>query len=269
MPPILRDPGVVVLPDLAAVVLAAGLGTRLAPLTHERPKPLCPVAGVALVDLAVDRVAGVAGTDSIAVNVHHGREAMAAHLAAGAGAARATPVHVSVEDDRPLGTAGALGRLRPWIDGRDVVVVNSDAWCQPDLAAACASWDRDRILAVTHGDPVFGPRSLLQAVFLPWADVAPLVPEPSGLYEVSWRAAHAAGRIDAVAAPGPFVDCGTPARYLAANLLATGGSAAIDPSAVVRGRAEASVVWDGAEVGPDEVLVRSIRTTAGRTVVVR
>ena len=57
--------------ELAAVVLAAGAGTRLRPLTDILPKALCPVDNVALVDLAIDRVRPL--TQRIAVNVHHGR----------------------------------------------------------------------------------------------------------------------------------------------------------------------------------------------------
>ena len=57
--------------SLAAVVLAAGAGARLRPLTRIRPKALCPVANVPLVDGAIDRARHV--TPSVAVNVHHGR----------------------------------------------------------------------------------------------------------------------------------------------------------------------------------------------------
>src|SRR3954469_6391145 len=91
---------------MAGVVLAAGAGSRLRPLTLVRPKPLCPVGGVPLVDLALARLAPVGGER--AVNVHHGREAMEAHLRG--------RVHLSVERERALGTAGALGALRDWLD---------------------------------------------------------------------------------------------------------------------------------------------------------
>ncbi len=90
-----------------------------------RPKALCPVGADALVDHAIARLSGVTG--DVAVNVHHGRAARwLAHLAGRA-------VHVSVEEPVALGTAGALGRLRPWIDGRPVLVTNADAWLPADL----------------------------------------------------------------------------------------------------------------------------------------
>ena len=74
---------------VVGIVLAAGAGTRLRPLTLERPKALCPVGDVPLVDLAVDRVAPFVG--AVAVNVHHGRDQLEPHLFARG------DVHVSVE----------------------------------------------------------------------------------------------------------------------------------------------------------------------------
>jgi NDP-sugar pyrophosphorylase family protein len=65
--------------SLVAVVLAAGGGTRLRPLTSLIPKALCPVNNVPLVDLAFRRVGEV--TREIAVNIHHFRELMEEHLA--------------------------------------------------------------------------------------------------------------------------------------------------------------------------------------------
>src|SRR5690554_6687767 len=100
--------------SLAALVLAAGAGTRMAPLTRLRPKPLCPVDGVALVDHGIDRVAAVA--DRVAVNVHHGRDLMLTHLG--------DRVHASIEETGGLGTAGGVAALAPWVDGDDLLVVN-------------------------------------------------------------------------------------------------------------------------------------------------
>ena len=56
---------------LAALVLAAGAGTRLRPLTLLRPKPLCPVVDTTLLDLALDRVAPHVPPGAVAVNAHH------------------------------------------------------------------------------------------------------------------------------------------------------------------------------------------------------
>src|SRR5690606_28896130 len=174
-------------PGLCGVVLAAGEGARLRPLSRVRPKPLCPVANVPLIDLAIERVRTV--TPDVAVNVHHDREAIEEHLAG--------RVHVSVEEREALGTAGALGHLRPWIDGRAVVVVNADTWCPGSLAGLAAGWDGERVrLALAGGDERLRPTSRIAAALMPWSEVAPLEPVPTGLYEVSWGRLAAADRID-------------------------------------------------------------------------
>lgn len=245
---------------LCAVVLAAGEGARLRPLSGLRPKPLCPVDNVPLVDHALGRVRTV--TTDVAVNLHHGRDEIAAHL-------DGSPVHLSVEETEPLGTSGALGLLRPWIDGRSVVVVNADTWCPGSLEPALAGWDRERVRVLVVDDDVLRPGSRVAGAFMPWSEVDRLEPKPSGLYEASWRRLAAADRIDVVRWDGPCIDCGNPARYLAANLTASGGASVIGPGAVVQGTVEHSVVWDGAEVLPGEHLVDAIRADGRTTVLVR
>lgn len=269
------------------MVLAAGAGRRLAPLTRERPKALCPVGDVALVDHAIARLARALGgpprsTDvavgpgdmavgpgDVAVNVHDGRAQMEAHLSE-------TPVHCSIEAPRALGTAGALGQLRSWIDGRPVLVTNADAWLPPevDLAGFVAGWDgeRPRVLAVDdHRRPDFGSARYCGVALLPWSVVACLEAEPTGLYEACWRQAWSAGSLDLVTHPGPFVDCGTPADYLAANLLASGGISVIGRGATVGvgARVVRSVLWRGARVADGEALVDGVRTGGRITVLVR
>ena len=242
---------------LCGVVLAAGEGTRLRPLTRERPKPLCPVGNVPLVDLAIERVRSI--TPAVAVNVHHDREVIEAHLGGDPGPGG--PIHVSVEEDEALGTAGALGHLRPWIDGRTVAVVNGDTWCPGSLAALLDGWDGDRVRLLLAGPADRLRRtSRVAAALMPWWSVAPLAPEPTGLYEVSWGGLADEGRVETVPWEGPCLDCGTPARYLAANLTASGGRTVAEPGATVLGRAERSVLWDGAVVEVGEVLRDAIRT---------
>jgi mannose-1-phosphate guanylyltransferase/MurNAc alpha-1-phosphate uridylyltransferase len=245
--------------ELAGVVLAAGAGTRLRPLTLLRPKVLCPVANVPLVDLAIERVAAV--TSSIAVNVHHWRDQLESHLA--------RRVHLSVEEREPLGTAGALGHLRPWIDGRPTVVVNGDSWCPDGLPALVDGWDGERIRLLLVGEDRLTASSRLAGALMPWRDVSALADEPSGLYESMWREAAAAGRIEVVRHEGPFVDCGTPAQYHAANMAASGGRSVISPGAVVEGEVVRCVVWPGSYVRAGEHLVDAIRVGPRLTVLVR
>ncbi len=118
-------------PRPVGVVLAAGAGTRLRPLTELRPKALCPVGNRPLVDWALDRVAP--HVSRTAVNVHHHREQLLAHLSG-------REVHVSVEEPVALGTAGALGRLRDWVAGAAVLLTNADSWspAHPDPLGAAA-----------------------------------------------------------------------------------------------------------------------------------
>jgi NDP-sugar pyrophosphorylase family protein len=248
---------------MAGVVLAAGAGTRLRPLTRFRPKALCPVGNVALVDLALDRVTGAVGArEDVAVNVHHCRQAMEDHLA-GAG------VHLSVELEQALGTAGALGHLRGWLDGRAVLVVNADAWCPGSLAAFAEGWDGDRVRLLLAGDDELHGTSAVAGAIMPWSAVRELEAVPSGLYEEVWRPAQAGGRVDVVRHDGPFVDCGTPADYLRANLLASGGKNVVGEGATVDGTIDRCVVWPEAVVWPGESLSRAIRMTDTATVLVR
>ena len=227
------------------------------------PKALCPVGNVALVDLAVARARTV--TTSVAVNVHAGRRLMEAHLE-GAG------VHVSVEEPVALGTAGALGRLRPWIDGRPVLVVNADAWHTADLATFARSWDGERSRLLTVHDPglaTWGDRAYAGAALLPWRLVRDLPDRPAGLWEASWRALRPGADLELVDHNGPFLDCGTPARYLAANLAASGGRPVVGAGAVVEGSLDRSVVWPGARVGATEALRSAVRASDRVTVLVR
>lgn len=244
---------------LVGVVLAAGAGTRLRPLTLHRPKALCPVVDVPLVDLAIERVQVC--TDDVAVNVHHWRAAMEAHLGG--------RVHLSIEADEALGTAGALGHLRSWIERRATLVVNADAWCPGSLERFVAGWQGDRIRLLLAGDDELTPRSRIAAALMPWVDVASLAPEPSGLYECSWRGAQATDRLEVVRHDGPFVDCGTPAQYLEANLSASGGRSVVGEGAIVAGELDRCVVWPGAVVWPGESLSRAIRMDDLATVLVR
>jgi N-acetyl-alpha-D-muramate 1-phosphate uridylyltransferase len=244
---------------VVGVVLAAGRGTRLRPLTRLRPKALCPVGNVPLVDLALERVRPA--VEAVAVNLHHGRRALDLHLA--------DDVHRSIEAEEPLGTAGALGHLRPWIDGRGVLVVNADAWCPGSLAPFVEGWDGERIRLLLAGDDELRPDSGLAGALMPWADVAEVDAVPSGLYEVSWRAALEAGRLEVVRHDGAFVDCGTPKEYLAANLLVSGGSSVVEPGARVEGTVDRCVVWSDAVVHPHEALSCAIRARTRVTVLVR
>lgn len=195
---------------VAGVVLAAGAGTRLRPLTDLCPKPLCPIGDSTLLDRAIAQVSAAVGVP-VAVNVHHGADAMFAHLAG------RDDVHVSFEQPEALGTAGAIAELQGWVDRRAALVVNADTLHGEDLASFVQGWDGERVRVLMVGEPPFGPRSGLVASIVPWPDVVRLRAEPSGLWEVLWRPALSEGRLGWVRAVGPVVDCATVSDYVRAN----------------------------------------------------
>lgn len=203
---------------LAGVVLAAGAGTRLRPLTLTTPKVLCEVGGRTLLDWALGDVQPLVG--AIAVNAHHHAEQVVEHVRS-----RWPGVHVEVEQPDALGTAGAIGNLRTWLDGRNVLIANGDAFRTNGLGHLVAGWagEHPRLLVVrdeSRGD--FGPWRFAGASLLPWSDAVHLEAKPSGLYEVCWADAERAGRLELVEHRGDFIDCGTPADLLRASYAAAG-----------------------------------------------
>ncbi|GIJ49806.1 hypothetical protein Val02_66920 [Virgisporangium aliadipatigenens] len=265
--------------DLCAVVLAAGEGQRLRPLTALLPKALCPVGNVALLDRALARV-GALGLDT-AVNACYLADQVVTHVGG-----RLT---VSVEPDDPWGTSGGIARLKHWIDGRGVLVGNADAYLADperppgkDIAALLDGWDGDsvRILGVPGGNEFSGHR-FAGFSLLPWSIVRDLPIERNELVRTAWRPAERDGRLTVVRYEGTYVDTGTPRDYLAANLHAADGGSLVDPGAtvaapvtravigagaVVEGEVRDAVVWPGARVREGEALERAIR--AGETLTV-
>lgn len=124
-----------------AMVLAAGLGKRMRPLTATRPKPLVEVAGKALLDHALDRLRA-AGVKRAVVNVHYLADALEAHLQR-----RVQGIEIAVSDEREqlLETGGGLVHALPLIDADPFLVVNSDnLWVDgpaDSIRSLAARWD--------------------------------------------------------------------------------------------------------------------------------
>ena len=124
-----------------AMVMAAGLGKRMRPLTDDRPKPMVELAGKPLIDHVLDRLRA-AGVERIVVNVHYLADALEAHLAA-----RASDFDLKVSDERKLllETGGGLVAAEPLIDCDPFFAINSDNfWVDgpsDTLKLLAAQWD--------------------------------------------------------------------------------------------------------------------------------
>lgn len=115
---------------MEGMILAAGLGTRLRPLTDSRPKALVEVCGRTLLELCIGRMAE-AGIRRVVVNVHHFGDMMIDYIGS-----RRWPCEVAVSDERPLllDTGGALRHAAPLFSGReDVLVHNVDILSEVDF----------------------------------------------------------------------------------------------------------------------------------------
>lgn len=140
----LRPSQDVTVPEVA-MVMAAGLGKRMRPLTATRPKPLVEVAGKPLIDHCLDRLRA-AGVKRAVVNVHYLADALEAHLRN-----RVKGIEIIISDERAqlLETGGGLVRALPLVDCDPFLVVNSDnLWIDgplDSLRLLASSWDDARM----------------------------------------------------------------------------------------------------------------------------
>jgi MurNAc alpha-1-phosphate uridylyltransferase len=130
-----------------AMVLAAGLGTRMRPYNGQVPKPLVQVGGKALIDYVLDRLAD-AGVERAVINVHHLADAIERHVAG-----RQRPkIVISDERSQLLGTAGGVVKAMPELGGGPFFHVNSDTiWIdgvKPNLVRLAAAFDPARMDAL-------------------------------------------------------------------------------------------------------------------------
>ncbi len=127
-------------PGNSAMVLAAGYGQRMRPITLTRPKPLVEVAGRALIDYGFDRLRA-AGVERAVVNVHYLPE----QIEAWAKRQAAPPITISDERDVILDTGGGVARALPLLGAEPFFVINSDSfWVDegvPALDRLRAAWD--------------------------------------------------------------------------------------------------------------------------------
>jgi mannose-1-phosphate guanylyltransferase len=233
--------------ELVGMVLCAGLGTRLRPLTDRVPKPAVPVCGVPLVRWSFALLAH-AGARRAVVNVHHLPEVM---TAAAEAAARAAGLELAVSREPVIaGTGGALREARALLTGADAIaVVNGDILFDVDLAAAAAAHSASGALATmvlmemppgakyaTVETDASGAVRRIAGRFgpggeglSPWHFTGVHVLSPALLDEVPaapfeldvnrhvYPRLMERGLVRAFHAAGYWNDLGTPERYLAAN----------------------------------------------------
>ncbi len=238
-----------VLDGVPAMVLAAGLGTRLRPLTDERPKPAVPVGNRPLVGYALEQVARSGGS-VVAVNAHHLADVLEEAVTACAPPA----LRVSVlREETLLGTGGGIRNAAATLLAEDpelVVVLNADILFEPDLARAIATHRRLGAVAtmVLRSDPdarrygaveIDDAGRVRRLLGVPETVEARLgaymftgvhvlsraafedLPTEGCIVRASYRrwidtGAVVAGHVD----ESPWRDLGTPAAYLAANVAA-------------------------------------------------
>src|SRR5262245_9701277 len=138
-------------PLMKAMILAAGLGTRLRPLTNTMPKPLLPVAGTALIvwNLLLLRRHGFR---DVIVNLHHLGPMIAQAL--GNGSKYGLRIWYS-QEPVILGTGGGIKQAEPYFSGEPVVILNGDTLVEIDLDALCAFHQQHQAAAtlVLRSDP--------------------------------------------------------------------------------------------------------------------
>ncbi|HVN00185.1 MAG TPA: nucleotidyltransferase family protein [Caulobacteraceae bacterium] len=228
-----------------AMVLAAGLGTRMRPLTDDRPKALVEVGGRALIDHMLDRLAE-AGVERAVVNLHAFADRLEAHLRD-----RKPPPALAFSDERgepaPWETGGGLKRARPLLGDGPVWVANIDSiWLEHDAsatAAVAAMWDPAAmdvclLLAPTAtslgfhdtGDVFLEPdgrvrfkqpdeRAPYVYVGVHICDPKIVAGGPDGPFSLLpiWRTLAEQGRVYGVAPPGQWMHVGDPAALGAAE----------------------------------------------------
>lgn len=137
-----------------AMVLAAGLGTRMRPFTDKTPKPLIEVAGKRLIDYALDRFAA-AGVGRAVVNVHYLADQIEAHLQS----RKAPEIIVSDERSVLLETGGGLKKARAEFDAGPIFCTNTDAimidhGADEACAVLASAWDASRMDALLLLSPI-------------------------------------------------------------------------------------------------------------------
>lgn len=254
----------------SAIVLCAGFGTRLRPLTDELPKPLVPVGDRSILEHAVEKLAR-AGFTEVTINVHHLRSVFDRYLPD-----LALPARV-IEEAEIRGTAGGVAGARRFLQSTPVLVWNGDILVDPPIAALLASTADDGfcfgVAPRARGEGTVGLDEQGHVVRLrgerfgsetqsgDYVGVLALgertlasLPERGCVFgDAALPRLRAGGRVQSVPVTAAWTDAGDPASLLRANLAwlaARGLDSFVAPGAEVGGRVElsASVIGAGARV---------------------
>lgn len=229
-------------PGERAMVLAAGYGQRMRPLTLTRPKPLIEVAGKPLIGYGFDRLRA-AGVSTAVVNVHY----LADQVEAWAAAQSSPRIIISDERAGLLDTGGGIARALPLLGAAPFFVINSDSfWLEdgaPALSRLRGAWDDERMDCllllsplertvgydgagdfVLDGDGRLARRAAAPGVPLAYAGgylVAPRLFQgaPPGKFSMNllWDRAIAAGRLSGLVHTGRWLHVGEPASIALAE----------------------------------------------------
>ena len=283
------------------MVLAAGFGTRLRPLTEELPKPLVPVANHPLIAWSLALLAS-AGVERVAVNLHHLGAAI--EQALGDGSSFGLRIIYSPEDPI-LGTGGGVARMRPFLEDGTFFLVNGDVLCGVDLEAVLRFHRAQRAVSTMVVRPYppgarFTPLEMDEAgwmvgfkgarrpprgrtrpvMFCGVHVIEPVVFDYLPREGFSCINDHAVCRmiedgrdVAAWLEAGPWYDLGTPAAYLQANRDLAAGRVCLDqlaPGGTLRPDAvlldEDVTVETGVQLGPEVVCGADCAIGAGARV---
>jgi MurNAc alpha-1-phosphate uridylyltransferase len=222
-----------------AMILAAGLGTRMAPLTLEKPKPLIELKGKTLIDHCIDRLVRN-GINFIVVNVHYKAEQIIAHIEKRQARDKNVEFRISDERDAILESGGGIARALSHFNGEPFFTYNSDSlWVEgmgsaigrmkmrwnPDsmdalmLLAPCTTAigfdDRGDFLMDAFG--VLKRRPEMAVAPFVWTGLQIIHPRlfdgaPTGRFSINplWDKAIAKGRLCGVRLDGTWIHVGTP-----------------------------------------------------------
>lgn len=220
----------------AAMMFAAGLGTRMRPLTLTRPKPLIEVGSTTLLDHALD-LAGEAGVERLVVNTHYLGEMVRNHVSD-------RNVAISDETETLLDTGGGLKAALPLLGEGPVFTMNTDAiWLGPNpFDVLRQAWNPDKMGALLlvvpqqqalghkgkgdflvdpDGRLTRGPGPIYGGAQILWTDGLAEIQDDVFSLNQLWSAMAEDGRLFGVSYPGRWCDVGRPESLpVAAGLLA-------------------------------------------------